>query len=348
MLNLVWSNKGKEVIKATYFPHKNGAQFLDLKAKEIDLKNFMDTDLTDLSDPKHLKEHPIDAQPMRVKFEAQKVVFGKEQGLLNNDLTLFLEKGLVQKLSYTGLTEEAVKGKRDVFAQIYQTKKGALRKLRIQTEQGGAFLRALDVFDNIRGGKLKLIAYHDPAFRKEEWVGKMKVRDFALLKAPLLTRIFSLFPTGGTELTSGQGMKFRLMKMRFGASTKAFKIHASRAHGISIGFNLSGEIGKGDQGRLNLQGTMIPLYVVNTLVSKIPLIGEVISGGKNEGLFSVAFYIAGQKDKPEISANPFSIITPGITRQLFPSQETSLTRDDNWIDEEDTDGDVFDQEFNEK
>jgi len=347
-LNLVWSHKEKNILKATYLLHKNGARFLDLTAGQIDLKNFMDTDLTELSNPQHLKEHPIDAEPMRVEFEAQKVVFGKELGLLNNKLTLFLEKGLVQNLSYTGLTEEAVKGKRDVFAQIYQTKKGALRKLRVQTEQGGAFLRALDIFDNIRGGRLKLIAYHDPAFRKKEWVGKMKVRDFTLLKAPLLTRIFSLFPTGGAELTSGEGMKFKLLKMRFGASSKAFRIHASRAHGISIGFNLSGEIEKGDKGRLNLQGTMIPLYVVNTLVSKIPLIGEVISGGKNEGLFSVAFYIAGRKDKPEISANPFSIITPGITRQLFPSQETSLTRDDNWIDEEDTEGDVFDQEFNEK
>lgn len=347
-LNLAWSHKGQDVLKATYLPYKNGARFLNLTAGHIDLKNFMDTDLSDLSKTQHLKDHPVDAEPMRVEFEAKKVVFGKKLGLLNNKLTLFLEKGLVQNLSYTGLTEEAVKGKRDVFAQIYQTKKGALRKLRIQTEQGGAFLRALDVFDNIRGGKLKLIAYHDPAFRKEEWVGKMKVRDFALLKAPLLTRIFSLFPTGGAELTSGEGMRFRLMKMRFGASSKAFRIHASRAHGISIGFNLSGDIEKGDKGRLNLQGTMIPLYVVNTLISKIPLIGEVISGGKNEGLFSVAFYIAGQKDKPEISANPFSIITPGITRQLFPSQETSLTRDDNWIDEEDTDGDVFDQEFNEK
>ena len=347
-LNLVWSHKGKEILRATYLPRKNGARFLDLKAGQIDLKNFTDTDLTALSHPKHLEEHPVDAEPIRVQFEAQKVVFGRELGLLNNKLTLFLEKGLIQNLSYTGLTEEASQEKRDVFAQIYQTKKGALRKLRIQTEQGGAFLRALDIFENIRGGKLKIIAYHDPAFRKEEWVGKMKVRDFTLLKAPLLTRIFSLFPTGGAELTSGKGMKFKLMKMRFGASSKAFRIHASRAHGISVGFNLSGEIEKGDKGRLNLQGTMIPLYVVNTLVSKIPLIGEVISGGKNEGLFSVAFYIAGQKDKPEISANPFSIITPGITRQLFPSQETSLTRDDNWIDEEDTDGDVFDQEFNER
>lgn len=347
-LNLAWSHKGQGVLKATYLPSKNGSRFLDLTAEYIDLKNFMDTDLSDLSKTQHLKEHPVDAEPLRIEFKAKKAVFGKELGLLNNKLTLFLEKGLVQNLSYTGLTEEAVKGKRDVFAQIYQTKKGALRKLRVQTEQGGAFLRALDIFNNIRGGKLKLIAYHDPAFRKEEWVGKMKVRDFSLLKAPLLTRIFSLFPTGGAELTSGDGLKFRLMKMRFGASPKAFRIHASRAHGISIGFNLSGDIEKGDKGRLNLQGTMIPLYVVNTLVSKIPLIGEVISGGKNEGLFSVAFYIAGQKDKPEISSNPFSIITPGITRQLFPSQETSLTRDDNWIDEEDTEGDVFDQEFNEK
>ncbi len=347
-LNLVWFQGAKEVLKATYLPLKDGVRFLDLKTRQIDLKNFMDTDLADLSDPKHLKENPVDAEPMRVHFDAQKVSFGKEMGLLNNVLDLYMEQGLIQNLSYTGLTEESVQGNREVFAQIYQTKKGALRKLRIQTEQGGAFLRALDVFDNIRGGKFKLIAYHDPAFRKEEWVGKIKVRDFVLLKAPLLTRIFSLFPTGGAELTSGKGMKFKLMKMRFGASSKAFKIHGSRAHGISIGFNLSGEIERGDKGRLNLQGTMIPLYVVNTLVSKIPLIGEVISGGKNEGLFSVAFYIAGNKDKPEISANPFSFITPGITRNIFPSQETSLTRDDHWIDENDYDGDVFDQEFNEK
>lgn len=138
------------------------------------------------------------------------------------------------------------------------------------------------------------------------------------------------------------------MKVRFGASPKAFKIHGSRAHGISVGFNLSGEIERGQQGRLNLHGNMIPLYIVNTLISKIPLIGEVIAGGKNEGLFSISFGVTGTKDKPDVTANPLSIITPGITRNIFPSAESSLTRENGWIDEADKSADIFDQEFEEK
>ncbi len=346
-LNLEWIHKGQSIVSAYYIPDRNGVRVLDLKGQRVDLKNFMDTDLSDLSNPNHMKKYPQDETPLQIQFTAQKITVGKEIGLLNNVLKMRLEKGLIHTLSYKGLTEEATGKNRDVYAEIYQKKNG-LRKLRIQTEQGGAFLRALDIFENIRGGQFKLVAYHDPAFRQEEWVGKIRVRHFVLLNAPLITRIFSLFPTAGTELTSDAGMKFRLMKVRFGASPKAFKIHGSRAHGISIGFNLNGEIERGPQGRLNLQGNMIPLYVLNTLVSKIPLIGEVIAGGKNEGLFSVSFGVTGTKDNPNVIANPLSIITPGITRNIFPSAESSLTRDDGWIDEADDSNDIFDQEFNDK
>ncbi len=75
--------------------------------------------------------------------------------------------------------------------------------------------------------------------------------------------------------------------------------------------------------------TFIPK--INTALSKIPLIGKVLTGGKHEGLWGVSYTVTGPVDKPSIGVNPLSAFTPGILRKLFMPE----TNEDMDFEEED-------------
>ena len=53
------------------------------------------------------------------------------------------------------------------------------------------------------------------------------------------------------------------------------------------------------------------------MLGAIPLVGDVLVGKKGEGVIGVSYSISGDADKPEISINPLSVLTPGIFRRIF-------------------------------
>ena len=71
-------------------------------------------------------------------------------------------------------------------------------------------------------------------------------------------------------------------------------------------------------GLISLSGTLVPAKTLNSLVSKIPVIGNILVGDKiGEGVFGVSFKIKGLPGRVKTSINPVKTITPRfITRAL--------------------------------
>jgi len=69
--------------------------------------------------------------------------------------------------------------------------------------------------------------------------------------------------------------------------------------------------------RIDLNGTFVPAYQVNNLVTQIPFVGLVLGGGVHEGLVGVNYRLAGPPGAPVLSVNPFSAMTPGFLRKIF-------------------------------
>ena len=71
-------------------------------------------------------------------------------------------------------------------------------------------------------------------------------------------------------------------------------------------------------GLISLRGTLIPAKTLNTLVSKIPVVGDILIGKKaGEGLFGLSFKIKGLPDDLKTTVNPVKTLTPRfITRTL--------------------------------
>ena len=67
---------------------------------------------------------------------------------------------------------------------------------------------------------------------------------------------------------------------------------------------------------LDLDGTIIPISGINNVLSGIPLVGDILTGG-GSGILAATYTIKGPKSKPEVFVNPLSVLAPGILRKIF-------------------------------
>ena len=92
-------------------------------------------------------------------------------------------------------------------------------------------------------------------------------------------------------------------------------ITQSNAHGGSLGVTVRGDIAYQTQ-ELDLQGTIIPAYLVNGILGHMPVVNLLV-GGKGQGLVAMNYHLTGPLAKPQVSVNPISALTPGFLRGLF-------------------------------
>jgi hypothetical protein len=57
----------------------------------------------------------------------------------------------------------------------------------------------------------------------------------------------------------------------------------------------------------------------------VPVLGQILTSRKGEGFVGLGYYAKGSIEKPQVSVNPLSLVTPGILRRMF---ETSSPSDD--------------------
>ena len=68
---------------------------------------------------------------------------------------------------------------------------------------------------------------------------------------------------------------------------------------------------------VNLGGTYVPLYGLNSALGAIPILGGIFVGREGEGVVGITFTVQGQLDDPNVLVNPISVLAPGIFRQIF-------------------------------
>ena len=118
---------------------------------------------------------------------------------------------------------------------------------------------------------------------------------------------------------SGQkrdGLSFKRLTVPFTADTEFVRIGDSLIRGDDLGATAEGVIRKSD-GAIDITGTIIPAYGLNSFVGNIPLLGTILTGGKGEGIFGLAYAMGGTMAKPKFQVNPVSALAPGILRKFF-------------------------------
>ncbi len=208
--------------------------------------------------------------------------------------------------------------------------KGKRRHLEVNSKAGGEVFRAMDMFHNVYAGKLHLEAEipADPT-REDPIVGYYRLEDFVVAKAATLGEVLhrGKFIEFVDEL-SGDGITFTRMEIPFTYAEDRLRIDELRAVGPSFGVTLHGIVNRSSRA-LDLQGTIIPAYTLNSMLGNIPIIGRLLTGGEVGGVFAVTYRIKGTFDKPETSVSKLSAFAPGFLRNIIDSLDAPAMDDED-------------------
>ncbi len=198
-------------------------------------------------------------------------------------------------------------------AAIGVERDGEVRRLTIRSDDAGSLLAAFDFTRSIRGGAISL----DGSIPKKGPIsGKARIDNFSVVKAPILARLVSVASiTGIADLLNNTGVSFWYLDAPFSLEHGIATLTEFRAAGPSFGITTSGIVNT-DTDAVSLKGTIVPLNVVNRVITDIPLIGQIL-GGRDGGLFAMNYTIAGTLDEPDVSVNPLSALVPGGVQSLF-------------------------------
>ena len=191
--------------------------------------------------------------------------------------------------------------------------------LELRATDAGALARFLDFYNRIEGGAIELTMRDAP----DGGHGRATLTNFLLRNETALSKMASAASsrqTGKGELTSpsGEGETVRFDKMTADFVRAGGRIDLSQmlVYNATEGITLQGALDFAHD-RVDLTGTFVPAYQINTLVTGIPLVGTLLGGGEHEGVFAVNFRVSGAASAPTLTFNPLSGVTPGILRKIF-------------------------------
>nr|WP_246522346.1 AsmA-like C-terminal region-containing protein [Neoroseomonas terrae] len=191
------------------------------------------------------------------------------------------------------------------------------RRLRLTSDNGGALLRAFGVLSTIRGGRLQVDAAYADGQRGAPLTGTAELDDFAVQDAPALGKLLQAMSVFGVfEALSGEGLTFASLTAPFTLTREALVLTEARAFSVSLGLTAKGRIDR-LRDTIDMEGTIVPAYVFNSLLGRIPGLGRVFSPERGGGLFAVTYSMRGPLADPSVSVNPLSALTPGFLRGIF-------------------------------
>jgi hypothetical protein len=249
---------------------------------------------------------------IQIKAKVARVTGFNDITLTDAILDATLHQGVVTKLTLSG----QMPGGRSMDVQIHPD--GKVRALTLQCDDAGAFMGFLDVYDHMQGGSIELkAALSSPGVAE----GSLRVVNFHLQtqskgpREPVVeqdgTRSLPIRQIAPSDQSS-----FDKFAANYALRKGVITMTQGIAKGPTTGATASGQIDLNNQ-KIQIKGTYIPLYGLNNLVSRIPLLGEIAGAGRNEGLLGVTFKVVGSVDDPVLQVNPISAIAPGIFRRIF-------------------------------
>jgi hypothetical protein len=238
-----------------------------------------------------------------------------------------------------GLSGNITQGTRSAPLAASLENTGGARKVTVTSGDAGLLARGLFAFGSMRGGELAATINlpgqaSDPPNPNApaDFTGTMAVKNFQIVNQPLISRLFAAGSlTGLADLMSGNGISLDEWDFPFTSKNNVIGVNGSRVSGPAICTTADGYIDR-PHGTLALKGSLVPACGVNSVLSNIPLLGDIIASKKGEGILSVTYSATGNMEQPNISTNPLSMLAPGIFRRIFqghiPTQRDAPTNNE--------------------
>jgi Protein of unknown function len=179
------------------------------------------------------------------------------------------------------------------------------------SDDAGALLRFLDVYSRMSGGDLG----GQIVISARRMTGYLIAKDFTLRNEPAIRRLVAESGSDAARPVSADA-KFTKMRIDFTRDGSETSIKDAVIFGPQLGVTFNGSIDP-IRDRISLSGTYVPAYGLNNAFAQIPVLGNILGGGRNEGLLAVTFGVSGRASQPNVTVNPLSAVAPGIFRKIF-------------------------------
>jgi Protein of unknown function len=265
-----------------------------------------DKDLREQKDAREQKDIDLDL--------AVNIITGfNDEALTGGSLKVSSRSRDLRHLQLTGRFRSA-----PVAAQLTRGARGPV--IVLESEDAGATLRFADLYKRMVGGQLTFQFTAGDAPQ----MGHVDIDGFALRNEPALRRIVSQQAPPGSEergnapaaAMNANEVPFVKLKADFTRSASRLEFREAVIWGMQVGFTLGGWVDYG-RDRADISGTFVPAYGLNNIFSQVPVVGLILGGGRNEGLFAVNFRISGPASSPTLTVNPLSAVAPGFLRKFF-------------------------------
>jgi len=185
--------------------------------------------------------------------------------------------------------------------------------LEIYSDLTKPLLTEFAFFKGLSGGKLLFTSVIDNSASNS----KLRIENFKVVNAPGVIKLLSLADLGGlADLAKGEGLSFEVLEIDMENKKKFLKINEILALGPSMSVLMEGY--RDENGLTSLRGTLVPAKTLNKMISKIPVIGNIVIPKEvGEGLFGISFKMKGPKGNIKTTINPIRTITPRFIQKII-------------------------------
>ena len=202
---------------------------------------------------------------------------------------------------------------------------GQPRLVHARTPDTGQALKLIGFYSSMVGGQGDLRVNLDGRGPAER-AGELQVKRFRVLGDPVVSELLQGADDSRPAIAQGgqrrerrvvrEQIEFETLKATFASGNGQVALESLTAAGPLIGGSVRGKIDFRTR-RLSLGGTYVPLSGLNRALAGLPGLGELLTGPRGDGIFGITFAVDGPMEQPQVLVNPFSIVAPGVLREIF-------------------------------
>ena len=191
--------------------------------------------------------------------------------------------------------------------------------LEIYSDLTRPLLTEYNFFNGLSGGKLLFTSIIDGSKSNS----KLKIENFKVVNAPAVIKLLSLADLGGlADLAEGEGLSFDVLEIEMEKNKDFLKLNEILALGPSMSVLMDGY--QDENGLTSLKGTLVPAKTLNKIISKIPVIGNIVIPKEvGEGLFGISFKMKGPKGNIKTTINPIRTLTPRFIQKIIDRNKST-------------------------
>ena len=239
---------------------------------------------------------------------------------LSEKLENFRLIGEIKKGKFVKISSKGDFGKNNFLDISLKKDKESDRKfLEIYSDLTQPLLTEFSFFKGLTGGKLLFTSLIDGPKSNS----KLKIENFKVVNAPGMIKLLSLADLGGlVDLAEGEGLSFDVLEIDMEKTKDLLKLNEILALGPSMSVLIEGY--QDDRGLTSLKGTLVPAKTLNKMISKIPVIGNIVIPKEvGEGLFGISFKMKGPKGDVKTTINPIRTLTPRFIQKIIDKNKVS-------------------------